>query len=73
MMVSMWAWEPEDVLPGESAGVCVKPANNGQAQSSCWMWTRDLEGVYSGDVKSYLIDPFTAFTPESRLEDQAAL
>ena len=73
MMVSLVAWEPEDVLPGESAGFCVKPTNNDTANTSCWMWTRDQEGVYSGEVQSYLLDPFLAFTPQSRLEDQVPI
>ena len=70
-MISMWAWEERDVIPGESAGVCVSPAAAEESvNSSCWLWTMNEEGVYEETNTSYLLDPYIVFTPETRLEDQ---
>jgi len=69
MMISMWAWEPEDVIAGESAGVCVRPTNQSDVNSSCWLWTMDEEGVYESANTSYLLDPYVIFQEGTRLEE----
>jgi len=66
----MWAWEKEDVIAGESAGVCVRPKDAEDVNSSCWLWTQDEEGVYKSANTSYLLDPYIVFDEATRLEDQ---
>ena len=70
-MVSMWGWDPKDVIAGESAGVCVRPTAQEDVNSSCWLWTLDDEGVYKEANTSYLLDPYVVFDEATRLEDQA--
>ena len=68
MMFSMWSWDADDVIEGESAGICMEPTDKPETYASCWFYTRNTFGDLEGP-KSLLIDP-KIISPESRLEDQ---
>mgnify|MGYP006889530129 CR=1 FL=1 len=53
MLVSGWTWDAEAVLPGEEAGVCVSQGSD----ASCWVWQMEESGLYSSQVRSYIVDP----------------
>ena len=56
MIVSKWSWAKEDVIAGESAGVCISPDDNGASKASCWLWTMGKDGTFGNTTKSYLIN-----------------
>lgn len=57
MLISVYSWDPEHVIDGESVGVCHQPGGNPDNFASCWEWTKDAEGVFGSEPTSYLIDP----------------
>ena len=67
MMVSMWSWNPKDVAPGESVGLCVRPAEIPTAHASCWLFKKNRHHEYEGPT-SYLVDS-SYLTAGARLED----
>ena len=67
MMMSVWSWDPDYVREGESVGLCVQPSGMEVINASCWLFSRDYEGVYSS-AKSLLIDA-KYIAPDARLED----
>ena len=56
MMISMYSWDLEDVIAGESVGVCHHPTASPDSMSSCWEWKMDEEGVYGDSPISYLVN-----------------
>ena len=56
MMISMYSWDPEDVIAGESVGICHHPTAKPDAMSSCWEWKMDEEGVYGDAPVSYMVN-----------------
>ena len=46
MLISVYSWDPELVIDGESVGVCHQPAGNPDNYASCWEWSKDSEGVF---------------------------
>ena len=57
MLISVYSWDPELVIDGESVGVCHQPASNPDNYLSCWEWSKDSEGTFGSQPGSYLIDP----------------
>jgi len=57
LLISVYSWDPELVLDGESVGVCHQPFDNPENFVSCWEWSKDTEGAFGTSPKSYLIDP----------------
>ena len=56
MMISMYSWEPEMLIAGESVGICHTPTAKPDAMSSCWEWKMNEEGVYEDAPISYLVN-----------------
>lgn len=69
MVVSIWSWSLEDVEPGESAGVCMRPANDSKGYASCWSWTMNQFGSFGDVADSYLVDTSSELNAKSLLEN----
>ena len=69
MLVSMYSWEAEDVIDGESVGVCHQPTSDADNFASCWEWKKDAEGVFGTEPTSYLVNT-KLVTDSSSLDSQ---
>ena len=56
MMISIYSWEPESVIAGESVGICHHPTAKPDSMASCWEWKMNQEGVYEDAPISYLVN-----------------
>ena len=71
IMMSNWSWRPENVIAGESVGMCVKLAEISDAYASCWAFTKDKNEEFE-KARSFLVEPQT-LTPSAHLEDMKTL
>ena len=55
MLLSMYAWDPLDVIDGETIGVCHKPTEKETGMASCWSYVKEDDETWSSP-NSYLID-----------------
>ena len=53
--MSMYSWDPVNVIAGESVGVCLKPTAKTDSNASCWEWKMDQEGVFGDSPQSFLV------------------
>ena len=56
MMISMYSWDPEDVIAGESVGICHHPTASPDSMASCWEWKMDAESVFGDSPVSYMVN-----------------
>lgn len=68
MVLSMWSWDKWHVIPGESVGVCIQPAEDESAYASCWEWSMDQDGNYENSHKNYLVNPLYFFEADYTLD-----
>ena len=72
MLVSMYSWEADAVIDGESVGVCHQPSDITENFASCWEWKKDAEGVFGTEPTSYLINA-SLVTATDSLDSQPAI
>ena len=75
LIVTQWSWSKEDVIAGESAGLCISPDDNGASKASCWQWAMGADGKFGSTTKSFLISiaDVKATTSLDSMQDLGAL
>ena len=69
MLISMYSWDPEDVIDGESVGICHQPSGDADNYATCWEWSMVADEGFGSSPTSYLINT-NLITDSSSLNSQ---